>query len=194
MGRTLSASTSTPIAAHAAIHRARSSGKAAPELKSAPAQPEHAGPSRGCFIAQETAGEEPNSPGECRSPPAEPSPPIPINNPAPAQPEIRSEQRLFCCAGNRRRGAGLLRRVPPITRQSPSRHPINNPAPAQPEIRTEQGLWRLGYAEGAEVPASVSRTSTRRVISRLQVKRVISHSPASRAAGSSASISVIPVT
>ena len=72
--------------------------------------------------------------------------------------------------------------------------PINNPAPRQPETRTEQGLWRLGYAEGAEVPASVSRTSTRRVISRLQVKRVISHSPASRAAGSSASISVIPVT
>ena len=72
--------------------------------------------------------------------------------------------------------------------------PINNPAPARPETRSEQGLWRLGYAEGAEVPASVSRTSTRRVISRLQVKRVISHSPASRAAGSSASISVIPVT
>lgn len=68
--------------------------------------------------------------------------------------------------------------------------PINNPAPARPEIRSEQGLWRLGYAVGAEVPASVSRTCTRRVISRLQVKRVISHSPASRAAGSSASISV----
>ena len=124
-----------------------------------------------------------------------PSPPIPINNPAPAQPETRSEQGLFYCAGNCRRGAKLPRRAPPVTRQSPSPPiPINNPAPARPETRSEQGLWRLGYAEGAEVPASVSRTSTRRVISRLQVKRVISHSPASRAAGSSASISVIPVT
>ena len=106
------------------------------------------GLSRGCFVAQGTAGQEPNSPGECRPPRQSPPPPI----------------------------------------------PINNPAPARPETRSEQGLWRLGYAEGAEVPASVSRTSTRRVISRLQVKRVISHSPASRAAGSSASISVIPVT
>ena len=114
----------------------------------APAQPETRTESRGCFIERSAAGREPNSPGECRSPPAESLPPT----------------------------------------------PINNPAPARPEIRSERGLWRLGYAEGAEVPASVSRTSTRRVISRLQVKRVISHSPASRAAGSSASISVIPVT
>ena len=114
----------------------------------APAQPETRTESRGCFVVQGTAGEEPDSPGECRSPPAESLPPT----------------------------------------------PINNPAPARPETRSEQGLWRLDYAEGAEVPASVSRTSTRRVISRLQVKRVISHSPASRAAGSSASISVIPVT
>ena len=124
-----------------------------------------------------------------------PSPPIPINNPAPAQPETRTEQGLFYCEGYRRRGAKLPQRAPPVTRQSPSPPiPINNPAPARPETRSEQGLWRLGYAVGAEVPASVSRTSTRRVISRLQVKRVISHSPASRAAGSSASISVIPVT
>lgn len=122
-------------------------------------------------------------------------PPTPINNPAPAQPETRSEQGLFCCAGYRRTGAKLPRRAPPVTRQSPSPPiPINTTAPARPETRTEQGLWRSGYAVGAEVPASVSRTSTRRVISRLQVKRVISHSPASRAAGSSASISVIPVT
>ena len=124
-----------------------------------------------------------------------PSPPIPINNPAPAQPETRTESRGCFIAqgtageepnspGERRLSPG---RVPPVT-------PINNPAPARPETRSEQGLWRLGYAEGAEVPASVSRTSTRRVISRLQVKRVISQSPASRAAGSSASISVIPVT
>ena len=123
-----------------------------------------------------------------------PSPLTPINNPAPAQPETRMEQGLFYCAGNCRRGAGLPRRVPPPGRAPPPPIPINNPAPARPETRSEQGLWRLGYAVGAEVPASVSRTSTRRVISRLQVKRVISHSPASRAAGSSASISVIPVT
>ena len=123
-----------------------------------------------------------------------PSPPIPINNPAPAQPETRSEQGavLLCRElpdGSQSPPESAARpgRVPPVT-------PINNPAPARPETRSEQGLWRLGYAEGTEVPASVSRTSTRRVISRLQVKRVISHSPASRAAGSSASISVIPVT
>ena len=124
-----------------------------------------------------------------------PSPPIPINNPAPARPETRMEQGLFCCAGNRRTGASFPRRAPPVTRQSPSRHPHKQPSPRPAgTCRSEQGLWRLGYAVGAEVPASVSRTSTRRVISRLQVKRVISHSPASRAAGSSASISVIPVT
>ena len=125
-----------------------------------------------------------------------PSPPIPINTTAPAQPETRTEQ-----------GAVLLRREPPERSQTPPESAARHPAesfPANPHKqpsprpagtrRTERGLWRLGYAEGAEVPASVSRTSTRRVISRLQVKRVISHSPASRAAGSSASISVIPVT
>ena len=124
-----------------------------------------------------------------------PSPPIPINNPAPAQPETRMEQGLFCCAGNHRTGAKLPRRAPPAPAESILRPtPINNPAPAQPEIRSEQGLWRLGYAEGAEVPASVSRTSTRRGTSRSQAKPATSRSPAARAAGSSASISVIPVT
>ena len=123
-----------------------------------------------------------------------PSPPIPINTTAPTQPETRSEQGLFYCAGNCRTGAKLPRRAPPTPGRVPPVTPINRPSPRQPETRTEQGLWRLGYAEGAEVPASVSRTSTRRVISRLQVKRVISQSPASRAVGSSASISVIPVT
>ena len=79
-----------------------------------------------------------------------PSPQIPINNPAPARPETRMEQGLFCCAGNRRRGAGFPRRAPPVTQQSPPRPtPINTKAPARPEIRSEQGLWRLGYAEGA---------------------------------------------
>ena len=124
-----------------------------------------------------------------------PSPPIPINTTAPAQPETRSEQ-----------GAVLLGGVPPDRSQTPpeSAARLGRALPANPHkqpsprpagtCRSEQGLWRLGYAVGAEVPASVSRTSTRRVISRLQVKRVISHSPASRAAGSSASISVIPVT
>ena len=59
-----------------------------------------------------------------------PSPPILINNPAPAQPEIRSEQGLFYCAGNCRRGAGLPRRVPPVTRQSPSpASPHKQPSP-----------------------------------------------------------------
>ena len=125
-----------------------------------------------------------------------PSPPIPINNPAPAQPEIRTESRgLFCYVGNHRTGAGLPRRVPTVPSEPLPANPHKQPSPRPAgTCRSEQGLWRLGYAVGAEVPASVSRTSTRRVISRLQVKRVISHSPASRAAGSSASISVIPVT
>ena len=125
-------------------------------------------------------------------------------SPLPANPHKQPSPRP---AGNPdRAGAVLLCRELPDGSQSPPESaachpaeslpspPINNPAPARPETRSEQGLWRLGYAVGAEVPASVSRTSTRRVISRLQVKRVISHSPASRAAGSSASISVIPVT
>ena len=124
-----------------------------------------------------------------------PSPPIPINNPAPAQPEHAGRNRGCFIAQGTAGEEPDPPETPPITWQSPPPPtPINNPAPARPEIRSEQGLWRLGYAEGAEVPASVSRTSTRRVISRLQVKRVISHSPTSRAAGSSASISVIPVT
>ena len=125
-----------------------------------------------------------------------PSPPIPINTKAPAQPEIRSESRgCFIVKGT----AGQEPDSPGECRPSPGRalpanpHKQPSPRPAG-TCRSEQGLWRLGYAVGAEVPASVSRTSTRRVISRLQVKRVISHSPASRAAGSSASISVIPVT
>lgn len=127
--------------------------------------------------------------------PSEPSPPIPINITAPAQPETRTEQGLFCCAGNRRRGAKLPRRAPPAPAEPSPANPHKQPSPRPAgTCRTERGLWRLGYAEGAEVSASVSRTSTRRVISRLQVKRVISHSPASRVAGSSASISVIPVT
>ena len=68
-----------------------------------------------------------------------PSPPIPINSPAPAQPEIRSEQRLFYCAGNRRRGAKLPRRVPPAPGRVPPVTPINNPAPAQPEHAGRNG-------------------------------------------------------
>ena len=192
MGRTLSTSTSTPIAAHAAIHRARSSGKAAPELKTAPPAGNPDG-ARAVLLRREPP-ERSQTPPESAARPGRVPPPVPINTKAPAQPEIRTERGLFCCAGNRRRGsqtppesAAQSGRVPPVT-------PINTTAPARPEIRSGQGLWRLGYAVGAEVPASVSRTSTRRVISRLQVKRVISQSPASRAAGSSASISVIPVT
>ena len=124
-----------------------------------------------------------------------PSPQIPINTTAPTQPETRSEQgAVLLCRKSSDRSQTPPESAACHPAESLPSPPINNPAPARPEIRSEQGLWRLGYAEGAEVPASVSRTSTRRVISRLQVKRVISHFPASRAAGSSASISVIPVT
>ena len=124
-----------------------------------------------------------------------PSPPTLINNPAPAQPEHAGRNGgCFIAQEIIGREPDSPRERRPPRQSPPPPTPINNPAPARPETRSEQGLWRLGYAVGAEVPASVSRTSTRRVISRLQVKRVISHSPASRAAGSSASISVIPVT
>ena len=147
------------------------------------------GPVRGAM-----AGDFP--PESAARPRQSPPLPIPINNPAPAQPEHAGPSRgLFCCAGNHRTGAKLPRRAPSAPAESFPANPHKQPSPRPAgTCRTEQGLWRLGYAEGAEVPASVSRTSTRRVISRLQVKRVISHSPASRAAGSSASISVIPVT
>ena len=58
-----------------------------------------------------------------------PSPPIPINNPAPAQPETRMERGLFCCAGNRRTGAGLPPESAARPRQSSSRHPHKQPSP-----------------------------------------------------------------
>ena len=62
-----------------------------------------------------------------------PSPPTPINNPAPAQPEIRMEQGLFCCAGNRRRGAKLPRRVPTAPGRALPANPHKQPSPRQPK-------------------------------------------------------------
>ena len=147
MGRTLSASTSTPIAAHAAIHRARSSGKAAPELKTAPAQPEIRSEQR-LFCC---AGNRRRGAGLLRRVPPAPGrvPPVtPINNPTPAQPETWTEQGLFCCAGNHRTGARFPQRAPPAPAESLPPIPINNPAPAHPEIRTESrgcGDWVMPW-------------------------------------------------
>ena len=58
-----------------------------------------------------------------------PSPQIPINNPAPAQPETRSEQGLFCCAGNCRTGANLPQRVPPAPGRALPANPHKQPSP-----------------------------------------------------------------
>ena len=61
----------------------------------APAQPEIRSESRGCFVAQEIIGQEPDSPGECRPSPGRVPPVTPINSPAPAQPEHAGRNRGY---------------------------------------------------------------------------------------------------
>ena len=96
----------------------------------APAQPEIRSESRGCFIVKGTAGQEPDSPGERRPPPAVPTPPTSKNTKPPPPPGNRSESRGgFGGPDIIGQEPKLPRRVPTVPSEPLPANPHKQPSP-----------------------------------------------------------------